>query len=188
MAERNCLIVLDSWLDKFYLVLQVSLFGFVRVVLCLRCFSILGYRPEFVTHYGLLSPRLVSVLGLYRCFQSDSLLYLVFSLYSYWPVVFHPSVYIMPCAFRLAYTRLKFDWKAEEMEGKRAFSLSRMITHPAPQRVWYVLLICNNSAVSWFVRLVCKFFPFLIFSSFMLCVVLLTARLVYLPSTFGSFS
>ena len=54
MAERNCLIVLDSGLDKFYLVLQVSLFGFVRVVLCLRCFSILGYRPEFVTHYGLL--------------------------------------------------------------------------------------------------------------------------------------
>ena len=103
-------------------------------------------------------------------------------------VVFHPSVDIMPCAFRLAYIRLKFDWKAEEMEGKRAVSLSRMITHPAPQRVWYVLFICNNSAVSWFVRLVRKFIPFLIFSSFMLCVVLLTAGLVYLPCTFGSFS
>ena len=147
-----------------------------------------SHRPEFVTKYGLLPPLLLSVLSLYRCFQSDSLLYLVFSLYSYWPVVFHPSVYIIPCALRLAYVRLKFDWKAEEMEGKRAVILSRMITHPAPQRVWYVLFICNNSAVSWFVRLVCKFFPFLIFSSFMLCVVLLTARLVYLPSTFGSFS
>ena len=120
MAERNCLIVLDSRLDKFYLVLQVSLFGFVRVVLSLRCFSILGFRPEFITHYGLLSPRLVSVLGLYRCFQSDSLLYLVFSLYSYWPIVFHPSISIMPCALRLAYIRLKFDWKAEEMEGKKS--------------------------------------------------------------------
>ena len=155
MAERNCLIVLDSGLDKFYLVLQVSLFGFVRVVLCLRCFSVLGYRPEFVTHYGLLSPRLVSVLGLYRCFQSDSLLYLVFSLYSYWPFVFHPSIDIMPCAFRLAYIRLNFDWKAEEMEGKRAVSLLEY-DHPSTSPVGLVcsfylpLRICNNSAVSWF--------------------------------------
>ena len=156
MAERNCLIVLDSWLDKFYLVLQVSLFGFVQVVLCLTCFSILGYRPEFVTHYGLLSPRLASVLGLYRCFQSDSLLYLVFSLYYYWPVVFHPSIDIMPCALRLAYIRLKFNWKAEEMEGKRAVSLLAY-DHPSSSPVGLVcsfylpLHICNNSAVSWFV-------------------------------------
>ena len=156
MAERNCLVVLDSWLDKFYLVLQVSLFAFVRVVLCLRFFSILGYRPEFVTRYGLLSPRLVSVLGLYRCFQSDSLLYLVFSLYSYWPIVFHPSIDIMPCAFRLAYIRLKFDWKAEEMEGKRAVSLLAY-DHPSSSPAGLVcsfylpLRICNNSSVSWFV-------------------------------------
>ena len=156
MAERNCLVVLDSWLDKFYLVLQVSLFGFFRVVLCLRCFSILGYRPEFVTHYGLLLPRLVSVLDLYRFFQSDSLLYLVFSLYSYWPDVFHPSIDIIPCAFRLAYIRLKFDWKAEEMEGKRAVSLLAY-DHPSSSPAGLVcsfylpLRICNNSAVSWFV-------------------------------------
>ena len=38
------------------------------------------------------------------------------------------------------------------------------------------------------VGLVYKFFPFLISSSFMLCVVLLTARLVYLHSTLTSFS
>ena len=49
---------------------------------------------SFVIHYGKLSPWLVSVLGLDRCFHSDSLLYLVFSLYSYWPFVFHPSVYV----------------------------------------------------------------------------------------------
>ena len=147
---------LFPWLDKFYLVLQVSLFGFVRVVLCLRCFPILGYRPEFVTHYGLLSPLLVSVLGLYRCFQSDSLLYLVFSLYSYWPAVFHPSIDIMPCAFHLAYIRLKFDWKAEEMEGKTAVSLLAY-DHPSSSPAGLVcsfylpLRICHNSAVSWFV-------------------------------------
>ena len=75
-------------------------------------FGLSGYRPEFVifsfvTHYEQLLPRLVSVLGLDQCFQSDSLLYLVFSLYPYWPFVFHPSVDIMPCAFRLAYIGLK---------------------------------------------------------------------------------
>ena len=153
-----------------------------------------SHRPEFVTQYGLLPPRLVSVLSLYRCFQSDSLLYLVFSLYSYWPVVFHPSVCIMPCAFRLAYIRLKFDWKAEEMEGKRAFSLSRMITHPAPQRVWYVLLICNNFAVSWFVRsLSLEIFPFLNFLKFYVfcrftyrsaCLFTLYFWVVFLPQIF----
>ena len=172
MAERNCLIVLDSGLDKFYLVLQVSLFGFVRVVLCLRCFSILGYRPEFVTHYGLLSPRLVSVLGLYRCFQSDSLLYLVFSLYSYWPFVFHPSIDIMPCAFRLAYIRLNFDWKAEEMEGKRAVSLLEY-DHPStsPVGLVYVLFICHSAFVIIPLsvgssRLSLQIFPFLNFLKF----------------------
>ena len=75
-------------------------------------FGLSGFRPEFVIfsfliHYGQLSPRLVSVLGLDRCFQSDSLLYLVFGLYSYWPFVFHPSVDVMPCAFRPASIGLK---------------------------------------------------------------------------------
>ena len=122
--------------------------------------------PVCLSRYGLLSPRLISVLSLYRCFQSDSLLYLVFSLYSYWPVVFHPSVDIMPCAFRLANIRLKFDWKAEEMEGKRA-----MITHPVPQRVWYVFSVCRPAFVIIPLsvgpcRLSLQIFPFLNFLKF----------------------
>ena len=71
-------------------------------------FGLSGFRPKFiifsfVIHYAQLFPRLVSVLGLGRCFQSDSLFYLVFRLYSYWLFVFHPSVDIKPCAFRPAY-------------------------------------------------------------------------------------
>ena len=114
VAEWNCLLLL-SCLDKSYIVLQVWLLRFVRVVPYLKCFSnfgLSGFRPEFVifsfvTLYGQLSPWLVSVLGLDRCFHSDSLLYLVFSLNSYWSFVFHPSVNLMPCAFRPAYIGLK---------------------------------------------------------------------------------
>ena len=113
VAERNCL-PLDLCLDK-YIVLQVWLFLFFPGCSLFEVFfnfGLSGYRPEFVifsfvTHYEQLLPRLVSVLGLDRCFQSDSLLYLVFSLFPYWPSVFHPSVDIMPCAFRLAYVGLK---------------------------------------------------------------------------------
>ena len=49
MAERNCLL-LDSCLDKLYIVLQVWLFlfsflsFFFRAVPYFRCFSILGFR------------------------------------------------------------------------------------------------------------------------------------------------
>ena len=75
-------------------------------------FGLLGFPPEFVIfsfviHYGQLSPWMVLVLGLDRCFHLDSLLYLVFSLNSYWPFVNHRSVNVMPCVFRSAYIGLK---------------------------------------------------------------------------------
>ena len=89
MAERNCLL-LDSYLDKFYVVRQVWLFRSVCSVPYLRCsvqFWVFGLSSGIcklfnAIQYGQLLLRLVSVLGLDRCFQSDSLLYLVFSLYS----------------------------------------------------------------------------------------------------------
>ena len=133
MAKKNCLL-LDSCLDKLYIVLQVWLFLFSFLFLVFPVcslfqvfcnFGLSGFYPKFaifsfVIHYAQLLHRLVSVLGLDRCFQSDSLLYLVFRSYPYWPFVFHPSVDIMPCAFRPAYIGLKWDWKADEMEGERA--------------------------------------------------------------------
>ena len=105
MAERNCLL-LDSCLDKLYIVLQVWLFLFsflsfffpgCSLFQVFFNFGLSGFRPKFVIfsfviHYARLLPRLVSVLGLERCFQSDSVLYLVFRFYSYWPFVCHPSV------------------------------------------------------------------------------------------------
>ena len=69
-------------------------------------FGLPSFRLEFVIfsfviHYGQISHWLVSVLGLDRCFQSESLLYLVFSLYSYWSFVFHPSVDVCHVRFAL---------------------------------------------------------------------------------------
>ena len=97
---------------------------------------------------------------------------MVFSLYSYWPVVFHPSIAIMPCALRLAYIRLKFDWKAEEMEGKRAVSLLAY-DHPSSSPAGLVcsfylpLRICNQIPLSVGpCRLSLQIFPFLNFLKF----------------------
>ena len=159
MAERNCLL-LDSCLDKLYIVLQVWLFLFSFLFFFFRGCSLFEvffnfgrscFRPKFVVlsfvvHYAQLLPRLVSVLGLDRCFQSDSLLYLVFRLYSYWPFVFRPSVDIMPCAFRPAYIGLKYDWKAEEMEGERAASL---FTYGHPSSSYPRLTWLNLGGLCW---------------------------------------
>ena len=115
VAERNCLL-LNSRLDKVYIVLQAWLFRFVRAVPWFVIFS-------FVIHNGQLSPRLASVLGLDRCFQSDSLLYLVFSLFSYWPFAFHRvGWYIAVCVSPWVH-KVQIGLGSEEMEGKRTASL-----------------------------------------------------------------
>ena len=62
MAERNCLL-LESCLDKFYLVLEVWLLRLSGCSLFVVFFNfgLSGFRPEFVIfsfviHYGKLSP------------------------------------------------------------------------------------------------------------------------------------
>ena len=111
MAERNCLL-LDSCLDKFYIAcfkfgcfFSFLFFSFFfpgcSLFEVLFNFGLSGFRPRFaifslVIYYAQLLPRLVSVpVG-----QPPL-------LGSYWPFVFHPSVDIMPCAFRPAYIGLK---------------------------------------------------------------------------------